>query len=341
MTVDDTVQNVRSSLWFQFDETIPARPPRQRLTIFHRRPGLAAERVPLCNPRGAIPRNVTSCVVGRRGDADHPSQVKVRTLKPGGFWSMRPSGIDFTRLVSPLVGTLPACQVTHPVAPGRFVSPQGMRLAEAGPFRVWYSPYQNARPRGRPLVEGWGSAGVNTVRIPIRRTGWVAAVDENGESTGSFRVVATPTVRFTDRSRHTYAGRTMIVKGRVFPGGRRSVRLFAARTVRRVGYLHATRHTVRTKPDGRFTIRFTLPRRGRYVLAVRVAQAGALSAAISNRAVKVLVRRPPPEPEPATVTDTVTSTTPTTTYGRVTDPLDTFGAFYPGRAATCRFRVRY
>ncbi len=311
--------------------------PAEQLTVFRRRGGLT-ERIPLCSAGGALPGRVTACIVGRRlvGGA---TRVRIATVAADGRWSVRPSGVDFVRLLDPLVGTRAGCTVTHPAYP--YVSAQPVRVRTPGTLDIRFSDTARADGTGTLVHRRSVAAGVTTVPVTVRRTGWVAAVAD-GESTGSFRVVATPTVRFTARSRSATAGRRLLIEGKVRPGGRRTVELWAVRLRRGTGYLAPRPVRVTTKPGGRFAIGFRPGRAGRWVVAVRVVGRDGLSTALSRQAVRVRVKAPVVRAPAPTVTAPVTASAqvPTTTEGAATDPLDVLGAFYPGRAAGCRFRVR-
>ncbi|WP_215813117.1 hypothetical protein [Pimelobacter sp. 30-1] len=340
--VDVTAPVAPTSLSFAFhDAALPAPP---RLAIFRRRPGLAAERIPLCRRGGAIPARVSACVTGRFV-ASGEVRIQVNAADPGGRWSLRPSGVDFVRLVDPLVGSRAGCLVMHPTYPN--VSTQPVRLAQAGRLRVWFSTVENTTATGTLIHDRTGAAGINQVPIRFSRNGWVAAqaqgADGTDESSGAFRVVATPTATFTRRSKAALAGRRLLLTGRVVPGGKRVVDLYAVRVTGRTGLLRRTPVRVRTDRKGRFMLAYTPPRAGRYVLAVQVQGKAGLTTAMSRQAVRVRVKpRPPRPPAPTQVRDVrppeKTTTAPT---GPAVDPLDVLGAFYPGRLAACAFQVRY
>ncbi|SFN01130.1 hypothetical protein [Pimelobacter simplex] len=340
--VDVTAPVSPGSLSFAFhDDALPAVP---QLALFRRRPGLASERIPLCRRGGAIPAKVTACVTGRFVVSDEV-RFRVNAADPGGRWTLRPSGVDFVRLVDPLVGSRSGCLVMHPSYPN--VSTQPVRMARAGRLRVWFSTVENTQATGTLVHDRTAQAGINQVPIRFSRNGWVAAqargADGTDESSGAFRVVATPTVTFAQRSKAALAGRRLLLAGRVVPGGKRVVDLYAVRVAGRSGLLRRANVRVRTDRKGRFTVAYKPPRAGRYVLAVQVQGKDGLTTAMSRRAVRVRVKAPPPRPPaPAVVRDVrpaeQTTTAPT---GPTVDPLDVLGAFYPGRAATCAFQVRY
>ncbi|WP_418062269.1 hypothetical protein [Pimelobacter simplex] len=340
--VDVTAPVASGSLSFAFHDTaLPAAP---QLALFRRRPGLASERIPLCRRGGAIPAKVTACVTGRFVVSDEV-RFRVNAADPGGRWTLRPSGVDFVRLVDPLVGSRSGCLVMHPSYPN--VSTQPVRMARAGRLRVWFSTVENTQATGTLVHDRTAQAGINQVPIRFSRNGWVAAqargADGTDESSGAFRVVATPTVTFARRSKAALAGRRLLLTGRVVPGGKRVVDLYAVRVAGRSGLLRRANVRVRTDRKGRFTVAYKPPRAGRYVLAVQVQGKDGLTTAMSRRAVRVRVKAPPPRPPaPAVVRDVrpaeQTTTAPT---GPTVDPLDVLGAFYPGRAATCAFQVRY
>lgn len=340
--VDVTAPAVPASLSFAFDDAALPAPPQ--LVLFRRRAGLAAERIPLCRRGGSLPAKVSACVTGRflvGGEV----RIRVNASDPGGRWSLRPSGVDFVRLVDPLVGSRAGCVVMHPTYPN--VSTQPVRLAQSGRLRVWFSTVENTAATGTLIHDRTGQAGINQVPIRFSRNGWVAAqargADGTDESSGAFRVVATPTATFTRRSKAALAGRRLLLSGRVVPGGKRVVDLYAVRVAGRTGLLRRTPVRVRTDRKGRFTLGWTPPRAGRYVLAVQVQAKAGLTTAMSRQAVRVRVKpRPPRPPSPTVVRDVrppeKTTTAPT---GPVVDPLELLGAFYPGRRAACAFQVRY
>ncbi|GAA1540679.1 hypothetical protein [Nocardioides humi] len=319
--------------------------PAAELVVFRSRPGLQ-ERIPLCGAGGALPPGVTACIVGRRGGGG-VSQLQVVTTDPAGLWSLRPSAVDFVRLVDPLVGAREGCAVSQPAYP--FVAHEQIRLARSGVYSVHLSPVENAPTAGPPVFTGLGGPGVTTVPIPVTSSGWVAVVatGANGlpESTGSFRVVATPAVAFRKRSRAAVAGRPFVIEGRVRPKGRRTVELYAVRLTGRSGVLARTAVKARTDKKGRFRVVHRPKKAGRWVYAVRVRGKGGLSAAMSRQAVRVTVRRPAPRPAPPTVVRNVRAAETTTTGQTASpvDPLDLIGPFYPGRrtasAPACRFQV--
>ncbi len=336
---------VPSTIDFEFDDAIPDRPARAEIAIFHRRPGLSPQRIPLCGTGGRMPAATTSCLIGRRLSATGAVQARVRSLQPSGLYSLRPAGVDFMRLVTPLVGTRPGCQVMHPTYP--HVSTQPIRLRRAGQYFVRFATGENTTGVGTEILRRTGLQGRNDAPLVIRRTGWVAATafDAEGklESSGAFRVIATPTVRFVDRSKTSRVGRVIQMRGVVKPGGRRSVRLYVVRVTGTTGYLRATSVVVPTDALGRFTVRYRPQRAGRFVFAVNVAGAGGLSTAMSRQAVKVQVSAPRPVAPPPTVVRPFTSGERTTTgsTGTQNDLLDQLTAIHLGRSSVCRFRVRY
>ena len=343
--VQTATPDVPSTIDLQFDDAIPDRPTRPEIAIFHRRPGLAPHRIPLCGSGGRMPASTTSCLIGRRTTAAGAVQVRVRSLRPAGLFSLRPSGVDFVRLVTPLVGSRPGCQVMHPTYP--HVSTQPVRLRRAGPYVVRFATTENTSGGGTAILRRSGVQGRNDAPLTIRRTGWVAATaydaEGNLESSGAFRVVATPTVRFLDRSRTSSVGRTIQVRGVVKPGGRRSLRLYVVRVTGTSGYLRATTVVTRTDAGGRFTVRYRPSRAGRFVFAVNVVGTAGLSTAMSRQAVKVRVTAPTKVAPPPTVVRPFDATERTTTgsTGVQNDLLDQLTAFHLGRAGACRFRVRY
>lgn len=342
---DGSTEVPPSTIDFEFDDAIPARPTRAEIAIFHQRPNLAPKRIPLCGTGGRMPAATTSCLIGRRVTAAGAVQARVRSVKPSGRFSLRPSAVDFMRLVTPLVGSRPGCQVMHPTYP--HVSTQPIRLRQAGQYVVRFASSENTTGGGTEILRRSGVQGRNDAPLVIRRTGWVAATvpgAEGGvESSGAFRVIATPTVRFVDRSRTSTVGRTIQMRGVVKPGGRRSVRLYVVRVTGTSGYLRATSVVVRTDARGRFTVRYRPQRTGRFVFAVNVVGSAGLSTAMSRQAVKVRVRAPQPVAPPPGVVRPFTSAERTTTgsTGTQSDLLDQLTAFHLGRAGVCRFRVRY
>lgn len=337
---------VPSTLYLELQDPRPA----AELTVFRSRPGLQ-QRIPLCGAGGTLPAGVTACIVGRRGSGGR-SQLEVVTTDPNGLWSLRPSAVDFVRLVDPLVGAREGCAVTQPSYP--FVAREQIRLLRAGSYALYFSTTENAAVAGPPLVTGTAGPGVTQVPIPVTGNGWVAVVatGANGqpESTGSFRVVATPAVTFRKRSRAAVAGRPFVIEGRVKPKGRRTVDLYAVRVTGASGILARTKVHVRTDKSGRFRVVHRPKRAGRWVYAVQVRARGTLSTAMSRQAVRVRVRAPAPAPAPTVVRNVrateTTSTAPSAPSPQApppVDPLDLIGPFYPGRAQlaapTCRFQV--
>lgn len=343
--VSITAPAVPSTLYLELQDPRPA----TELVVFRSRGGLQ-QRIPLCGAGGALPAGVSACIVGRRGGAG-VSQLQVVTTDPNGMWSLRPSAVDFVRLVDPLVGAREGCAVSQPAYP--FVAREQIRLLQAGSYALYFSTTENA-PAGAPVVTGVAGPGVTQVPIRVTRNGWVAVVatGANGqpESTGSFRVVATPAVTFRKRSRAAIAGRPFVIEGRVKPRGRRTVDLYAVRVRGASGILVRTKSHVRTDRKGRFRIVHRPKRAGRWVYAVQVRGKGELSTAMSRQAVRVTVRAPAPAPAPTVVRDVraaeTTSTAPSAPVPGAAppvDPLDLIGPFYPGRvqraAVACRFQV--
>lgn len=342
---DDVDNDVVSTVDFEFNQSIPNLPVAARISIFQRRTGLAPVRIPLCRPGAVIPAQVVACVVGRKALSTGRIQVRVKARKPGGVWSLRPSGVDFKRLVSPLIGSRYGCQVMHPRYP--YTSTQEILLRQAGVLRVRFATTENTSGGGTDLIAPFNAAaGTHKVPLRISKTGWVAAVTGPSgqlESSGAFRVIATPTLSFSRRSKVIVAGQTLRLRGVVKPGGVRSLRLYAVRVNKYgKGYLEPKRATARTAKNGTFLIKYKPSTSGRYVFAVKVTGAGGLSTAVSRAAIRVKVAAPRPRPVPTTEQD-VTSTDRTTTAGTGTqiDPLDLLGAFYTGRATPCRFAVDY
>ncbi|MBM7518923.1 hypothetical protein [Nocardioides nitrophenolicus] len=334
---------VPSTLYLELQDPRPA----AELVVFRSRPGLQ-QRIPLCGAGGTLPPRVSACIVGRRGEGGR-SQLEVVTTDPSGLWSLRPSAVDFVRLVDPLVGAREGCAVSQPAYP--FVAREQIRLLRPGGYALYFSTIENDPSGGVAVHTGVGGPGRAEVPIPVTANGWVAVVatgaDGRPESTGSFRVVATPAVTFRKRSRAAIAGRPFVIEGRVKPKGRRVVELYAVRVTGASGVLAPTRERVRTDRKGRFRVVHRPKRAGRWVYAVRVRGKGALSTAMSRQAVRVSVRAPAPAPPPTVVRHVRAAETTTTTASADTpppvDPLDLIGPFYPGRvqraAPACRFQV--
>ncbi|GAA4077438.1 hypothetical protein GCM10023066_04100 [Nocardioides kongjuensis] len=337
---------VPSTLYLELQDSRPA----AELTVFRSRPGLQ-QRIPLCGAGGTLPAGVSACIVGRRGSGGR-SQLEVVTTDPSGLWSLRPSAVDFVRLVDPLVGAREGCAVSQPSYP--FVAREQVRLLQGGGYALYFSATETAATAGAPVLTGVAGPGVTQVPIPVTGNGWVAVVATgvNGqpESTGSFRVVATPAVSFRKRSRAAVAGRPFVIEGRVKPKGRRTVDLYAVRVTGSSGILARTKVHVRTDRKGRFRVVHRPSRAGRWVYAVQVRGKGALSTAMSRQAVRVSVRAPAPAPAPTVVRNVRAAETTTTAPSAPSpgaeppvDPLDLIGPFYPGRvqraAAACRFQV--
>lgn len=344
--VSITAPVVPSTLYLELQDPRPA----AELVVFRSRAGLQ-QRIPLCGAGGALPAGVSACIVGRRSGGAGVSQLQVVTTDPNGMWSLRPSAVDFVRLVDPLVGAREGCAVSQPAYP--FVAREQIRLLQAGGYALYFSTTENA-PAGAPLVTGSAGPGLTQVPIRVTRNGWVAVVATgvNGqpESTGSFRVVATPAVTFRKRSRAAVAGRPFVIEGRVKPKGRRIVDLYAVRVTGSSGVLARTKVHARTDKKGRFRVVHRPKRAGRWVYAVQVRGKGELTTAMSRQAVRVSVRAPAPAPAPTVVRDvraTETTTTapsaPSPQAAPPVDPLDLIGPFYPGRvqraAPACRFQV--
>ncbi|TQK72664.1 hypothetical protein [Nocardioides sp. SLBN-35] len=336
---------VPSTLYLELQDQRPA----AELTVFRTRSGLQ-QRIPLCGAGGALPAGVTACIVGRRGSGGR-AQLEVVTSDPDGLWSLRPSAVDFVRLVDPLVGAREGCAVSQPTYP--FVAREQIRLLQAGSYALYFATTENA-PAGAPVATGVAGPGLTQVPIRVTRNGWVAVVATgvNGqpESTGSFRVVATPAIAFRKRSRAAVAGRPFVIEGRVRPKGRRTVDLYAVRVTGSSGFLARTKVHVRTDRKGRFRVVHRPKRAGRWVYAVQVRGKGALSTAMSRQAVRVSVRAPAPAPAPTVVrnvraaeTTATAPSAPAPGTAPPVDPLDLIGPFYPGRvqraAAACRFQV--
>ncbi|WGY03134.1 hypothetical protein QI633_05095 [Nocardioides sp. QY071] len=336
---------VPSTLYLELQDQRPA----TELTVFRTRSGLQ-QRIPLCGAGGALPAGVTACIVGRRGSGGR-AQLEVVTSDPNGLWSLRPSAVDFVRLVDPLVGAREGCAVSQPTYP--FVAREQIRLLQAGSYALYFATTENASA-GAPVATGVAGPGLTQVPIRVTRNGWVAVVATgvNGqpESTGSFRVVATPAIAFRKRSRAAVAGRPFVIEGRVRPKGRRTVDLYAVRVTGSSGFLARTKVHVRTDRKGRFRVVHRPKRAGRWVYAVQVRGKGALSTAMSRQAVRVSVRAPAPAPAPTVVrnvraaeTTATAPSAPAPGTAPPVDPLDLIGPFYPGRvqraAAACRFQV--
>lgn len=338
VTANDATRDVWSTIDFAFDTSVT--PPREAVSIFRRRGDLQPERLPLCGAGGRIPRQVTACVVGRR-TVGTSVRVRVRTYKPSGDWSLRRSRVDFRPLRYPLVGSLSGCMVMHPDWP--YVNPY-LRLDKSGAFDVRFSTTENTRGTGADAGGGTHSAGVFKIRAKVPRTGWIAAVS-GGQSSGAFRVIATPSLRFRKRSKAAVAGKSFYLRGVVEPGGVRTLTLYAVRVPdgSRTGILRSTGIRVATDSAGRFTVRYRPRTSGRYLFAMLATGKNGLGTAMSREVVRVAVAPPAPAPAP-TVTRDLSSSEKVTggaSGGAPYDPLDNLTNFYPGRAATCRFQARY
>lgn len=342
--VDDAVV-VPSTIDFEFHDS--ARPVRLQTAIFQRRPGLESARLPFCNAGGAMPREVSSCIVGRSvvGTA---IRVRVNSVRPSGTWSLRESSVDFAPLTSPLVGVRPGCMVTHASYPN--VAYPYLRMRVADDYSIRFSPVQNTRGSGSVAGAGTAPAGLSKARIEFRRTGWIAAVVDNEgvtESSGSFRVISTSAVAFTRRSKSATAGRTFQLRGVVKPYHRQGVVLFAARVPSgsSIATLRSTGKRVTTDSAGRFTFSYRTGTPGRYVFAVYTQEPTfyGRTNAMSRQVVRVRVAAPVRVAPSPTVTRDFTSGEKTTTSPPAGsfDPLDNLTNFYTGRSSPCPFRVRY
>lgn len=169
-------------------------------------------------------------------------------------------------------------QVQHRRAAGkRFRTVTRTRTGPGGRFKV----------RVKPRATGvWRAQLANPQRAPAAPTdGGLAdsgdAEQRSGDArTGSDRVVVRSRTRSRLGSKHVLAGRSVTVRGRVRPGGKRRV------VVKGAG------RTVKTRTDrrGRFKVRWTAPGTGRHRIKVR-AKGNRRAAASRDRAGRVIAYR--------------------------------------------------